>query len=301
LSFQWAGDLLVFLAISIVLGGVGMGGGAFYVPLLLALGYGYPEASSTSLFLIMITGLSAFSRFRRARLVDWKLAVVMDVFTDLGAFVGGSTAVHIDARYLQMAFGVVLVFASIGVLRIQGKDSALSIGRSGFGWWRREFNGFAYSLHLPTVIPLTFAIGYLSGALGIAGGLLKVPVMILWFAVPAKVAVATSSLMVGLTGLFGFGGHVLTGSIDWPLCLGVSAVVLLGGQIGSHISISLPERRVKQVLAAVLLLVAAWMIGRVVHDGREALSGAAVVRPVEEVRASQTPVDGLEEHRQQNE
>jgi len=76
---DWAIDLPIFFITSILLSSVGLGGGAFYVPLLLALGYAFPEASATSLFLITVTGFLAFSRFRRARLVDWQLAVVMDV------------------------------------------------------------------------------------------------------------------------------------------------------------------------------------------------------------------------------
>jgi len=260
MTINWAIDLPILFIASVVLSSVGLGGGAFYVPLLLALGYAFPEASSTSLFLIMVTGFSAFSQFHRAGLVDWQLAVVMDVFTDLGAFVGGYTAVHFKAHYLQVGFGLLLVVASLFMLRMQTGKRPKPIERHGFGWWRREFGGAVYSLYVPAVIPITFAIGYLSGALGIAGGLLKIPIMVLWFAVPAKIAVATSSLMVGLTGLLGFGGHLFTGKINWPLCLGIGAVVLVGGQIGSHFSVHLPERRVKQLLAIVLLLVAAWMI-----------------------------------------
>ncbi len=262
MTINWAIDLPIFFVVSILLSSVGLGGGAFYVPVLLALGYAFPEASTTSLFLITVTGLSAFSRFRRAGLVDWQLAVVMDVFTDLGAFVGGYTAVHFEAHYLQVGFGVLLVVASIFMLRMQVGKRPQPMERHGFGWWRREFGDAVYSLYVPAVIPLTFAIGYLSGALGIAGGLLKIPIMVLWFAVPAKVAVATSSLMVGLTGLLGFGGHLFTGEINWPLCLGIGAVVLVGGQIGSRISVHLPERKVKRLLAIVLLLTAAWMIAK---------------------------------------
>lgn len=96
-------ELILFLIISIILSSVGLGGGAFYVPLLLALGYPFSVASSTSLFLIMVTGISAFFRFQRAKLVDWQLAIVMDTFTDLGAFVGGFTAIHFAVPYLKIA------------------------------------------------------------------------------------------------------------------------------------------------------------------------------------------------------
>lgn len=252
--------LILFLLIGIALSAVGLGGGAFYVPLLLALGYAFPVASSTSLFLIMVTGLSAFSRFQRARLVDWQLAVVMDTFTDLGAFVGGYTSVHFQSNFLKIAFGVLLILAAIFIFKMQTSEKKV-IRKTGAGYWQREFGEFKYSIFVPAIIPITFAIGYFSGALGIAGGLLKIPIMILWFGIPVKIAVATSSLMVGLTGLLGFAGHIFTGQINWLLCLAIGIVVLVGGQIGSRISIKLPEKKVKKGLAFILLLISLWMIG----------------------------------------
>jgi len=49
---------------------VGLGGGALYVPLLLALGFGFQSASSTSLFLIMITGFAAFLQCKEALIIS---------------------------------------------------------------------------------------------------------------------------------------------------------------------------------------------------------------------------------------
>lgn len=252
--------LLLFFLISIVLSMVGLGGGAFYVPLLLAMGYPFAIASSTSLFLITVTGFSAFSRFQRAKLVDWQLAVVMDTFTDLGAFVGGYTAVHIPDKYLQISFAFLLIVAAYFMLRMQRRKNLQSVVKSGFGYWVRHFRGNDYSVFVPTIIPITFAIGYLSGALGVAGGLLKVPIMILWFDIPAKIAVATSSLMVGLTGLLGLGGHLLTGKINWLLSIGVGFVVLIGSQLGARIAIHLNEKKLKQIMAIVLIFIAGWML-----------------------------------------
>jgi len=253
-------ELILFFIISILLSSVGLGGGAFYVPLLLTLGYHFNIASSTSLFLIMVTGASAFFHFQKAKLVDWQLAIVMDTCTDLGAFVGGFTAVYFAAHYLKIAFAVLLFIAAVFIFRMQqGRDRQISL-KSGFGYWQRQFGEFHYAVFVPAVIPLTFAIGYLSGTLGIAGGLLKIPMMVLWFNVPAKVAVATSSLMVGLTGLLGFSGHLFTGKIDWLLCFGIGIVVFIGGQIGSIFSIKLPEQRVKKLLAMILIVVAGVMV-----------------------------------------
>jgi len=239
---------------------VGLGGGAFYVPLLLALGFGFQSASSTSLFLIMVTGFAAFLQFRKAKLVDLQLAIVMETFTDIGAFIGGFTAIHFQGQYLEILFGALLLIASYFILRMQMRNENTVKLKTGFGYWQREFAGYTYSIFIPAIIPVTFAIGYLSGLLGVAGGILKIPIMILWFGVPAKIAVATSSLMVSLTGLLGFSGHWIHSSVDWWTMTGLGAVVFAGGQIGSLISIKLPERKVKLLLAVVFVLLGAWMI-----------------------------------------
>ena len=93
---------------------VGLGGGAFYVPLLLALGYEFQGASTLSLFLIMVTGFAAFLQFRKARLVDWQLALVMEIFTDIGAFAGGFTSRNFSDVYLRAPLKIVF-FRDCGV------------------------------------------------------------------------------------------------------------------------------------------------------------------------------------------
>ncbi len=252
-------DLGVFLLISALLSSVGLGGGAFYVPLLLALGYSFNVSSSISLFLIAVTGFSAFARFQKAKLVDWKLAIMMDTFTDIGAFVGGVTAIHIKTTILKIAFALLLVVAAFFIFKPQKRSKTAHVSRRGFGYWQRQFGEYHYSIFLPAIFPITFVIGYLSGALGVAGGLLKIPIMILWFGVPAKIAVATSSLMVGLTGLLGFGGHFFTGQVNWMMSLSLGVVVLIGGQIGSLLSIRLPEKKLKTIIAFIFMLIALWM------------------------------------------
>ena len=254
--------IIIFLIVSIVLSMVGLGGGAFYVPVLSALGYNFQDASSLSLFLIMITGFSAFTHFQKAKLIDWQLAVVMDLFTDIGAFFGGYTSIHFHDDYLKVLFGILLFAASYFILRMQRRKENSFKPKTGFGYWQREFAGNNYSIYIPAIIPITFAIGYLSGLLGVAGGLLKIPILVLWFNVPAKIAVATSSLMVALTGLLGLGGHLVNTSFDWEMAIGLGVVVFVGGQIGSLVSIKLPEKKVKLLLAIVFVLLGIWMISK---------------------------------------
>lgn len=251
--------ILIFLFVSIVASMIGIGGGVFYVPLLLLMHYTFHVSSATSLFLIAITGFSAFLRYRKAHLVDWKLAVVMEVFTDIGAFTGGFTSVQVSPFLLKVLFSVILIVVAIITLRFQNIVTKNKPLKHGFGIWVREFNGTSFSIPLIYMIPVTFAAGYLSGLLGIAGGVLKIPIMILWFNIPSKIAIATSALMVSFTALTGLGGHLINTQIDWPLALGLAVVVFIGGQLGSRISIKLPEKKVKKILGYVFILMAVFM------------------------------------------
>jgi len=252
-------SVLLFFLVSIVASMIGIGGGVFYVPLLLLMHYSFHVASTISLFLIAITGFSAFLRYRKAHLVDWKLAVVMEVFTDIGAFIGGFTSVQINPVFLKILFAVILFAIAAITLKAQKVEAKNKPLKRGFGFWYREFNGVSYSIPLVYMIPVTFTAGYLSGLLGIAGGVLKVPLMILWFTIPSKIAIATSALMVSFTALTGLGGHLINTQIDWSLTLGLALVVFIGGQLGSRISVKLPEKKINKILGLVFIILAVFM------------------------------------------
>lgn len=252
--------VIVFFVISIILSMIGLGGGVLYVPLLLFLGYNFQDSSTLSLFLIIVTGFSAFTRFRKAKLVDWQLALVLELFTDVGAFIGGMTSIHYHDVYLKLTFAILLIVAAILMLKMQNRDRNKLRVKTGYFYWLRHFGGYTYSVSIPLIIPITLIIGYLSGLLGIAGGVFKVPIMILWFGIPAKIAIATSSLMVSLTGLLGLGGHLMHTKVDWWFAIGLGAVVFIGGQVGSKISIGLPEKKVKKIMAYIFILLAVYMI-----------------------------------------
>lgn len=253
-------EIVIFLIISVILSSVGIGGGIFYVPLFLFLGYGFQEASTTSLFLITITGFSAFLRFRKAKMVDWQLALILETFTDIGAFIGGATSINFHPHLLKIILGLLLLIAAYFTTKSKKDSTAKLTLKTGFGRWNRHFNGYDYSVSLPLIIPLMFTIGYLSGLLGIAGGVFKIPIMILWFGIPAKIAIATSALMISLTGLMGLGGHLMHTVIDWKTAVILGVVVFIGGQIGSRISLKLPEKKIKLVLAIILAIIAIYMI-----------------------------------------
>ena len=96
--------------------------------------------------------------------------------------------------------------------------------------WRRSFAGHQYTIDLPVGLPIAMGIGYLGGLLGFAGGVIKIPMMVLLFGVPIKVAIATSSLMVTITSTVGCIGHGYAGDFDPTLSIALAIAAAAGAQ-----------------------------------------------------------------------
>ncbi len=257
-------SILVFVVISSLASLVGLGGGVFYVPALIFLGYSFNEASTLSLFLIVVTGLSASLRFRRGGLVDWKMALVMEFFTGLGAFAGGITAVNFNETFLKILFSAVLLVIAVLIMVKKSEDNEmLKPVKTGWSHWVRHFNGMTYSIPVFLMVAVTFSAGYLSSILGISGGAIKVAAMILLFGIPSKVAVATSSLMVGFTGLTGLAGHLVHTSIDWKVALLLIVAVFVGGKVGSRVSMGFSEKTVNRVAGFIYVGLALLMVSEI--------------------------------------
>ena len=87
--------------------------------------------------------------------------------------------------------------------------------------------------------------------------------MVLLFGMPIKVAIATSSLMVAITSLVGCIGHGFVGHFDARLAIVLAVAAVAGAQIGARLTIKADRLMLKRLFAVVLLVVAVWMIARV--------------------------------------
>jgi S1-C subfamily serine protease/uncharacterized membrane protein YfcA len=251
------------LASSALFNMLGLGGGFVYVPILLFFGVDFHVASATSLFVIMAAHISALFVFLRSRLVDYKLALVLEPVTCVGSLLGGLSSGLISGAALSALFGVLLLLSAYLMHRGQLKTKALPAARPSRWTWHRSFGPHEYGINLALGLPLMLVVGYLGGMLGFAGGWLKIPMLVLLFGVPIKVAIATSSLMVGVTSLVGCIGHGIEGHFDPRLAIALALAAIIGAQIGARLTIRADRLMLKRIFTVVLLGVSLWMVGRV--------------------------------------
>ena len=249
---------LMFFAISTLFSMIGMGGGILYLPILLFAGFSFKQAPSISLILIIATSVAALFTFWRSRKVDWKLALIIDPPADVMAFVGGYFSFLGPEPVLRSILAGTLFVAGVLMLKKKSQRSVAIIHGDDTAWWRwhRSFNGVNYSVNLPLVLTATALIGLLSGMLGVTGGMIKLPIMVLLCGVPMDIAVATSTVMVAMTALSGLAGHAVHGHVDWRTAGFLAIVAIAGGLLGSRISISMNKARLKYIFGFIILLIA---------------------------------------------
>ena len=236
----------------------GRGGGNFYVPVLVAAGATMHQAAATGQLILVVTALMALLIFQKHKTVDWKLALIIDPPTDIMAFVGGYYAHLFSGITLKLIFACLLVLAGFFML-LPVKERIFENKRR-FGFWRRQYGNYKYTINLWLSIPITAGAGFVAGMVGISGGSFKVPLMVLACGVPMKIAVGTSSAMVATTALMGFFGHTISGDFHSTWAIPLAVVAVMGGLFGGKLSVRTKPEKLKQIFAYTTLAAAIFMI-----------------------------------------
>ena len=255
---------LAFFIASGISSMIGIGGGVLYVPILLAFGFPFYQAVAISIFIIMALSISASLVYYRAQLIDWKLALIIEPLTAIMSLIGGYYSSFIQVKELKILFILVLIVSGYFMLKSVKEIQRKFVNQRKWGYWLRKFGEEEYSVDLLPGLPITALAGLVAGLLGIGGGIIKVPLMVLLLRVPMKIAVGTSCFMVGITALFGFWGHFFAGHFEPKMALVLALVVFAGAQAGSRISIKVDKVLLKKIYAIFLFLISAWMMVNVV-------------------------------------
>jgi len=250
--------LTLIFVIAVLMTMTGRGGGNFYVLVLVAAGYSIYESATTGQFILMLTAFAGMLIFNKHKLVDWKLALVIDPATDIMAFVGGYLSNYVSGTSLKFVLAGLLVVAGLLML-LKVKDKPI-LRQKRFGYWYRRFGDQEYIVNLWLAIPITAAVGLAAGAVGISGGSFKVPLMVLLCGVPMRIAIGTSSAMVAATALMGFAGHAANGHFDAHWAIPVACVAVLGGLIGGKFAMKTKPENLKKIFAYTTLAAAVFMI-----------------------------------------
>lgn len=251
---------IVVLILAVPFSMVGQGGGSTYVPVLLIAGMSFYAASTTSLFMIMLASLGATLVFGRKKTVDWKLLFSIIPLAIVGAFAGGYVAQFVSILTLKIIFAAVLIIAAFFMLRPFKEGQSPSFMPQ---WmcWDRNCGEHRYRISVGLLIPATGVAGFIAGMIGVGGGLFLLPLLILLFGCPTRIAIGVSSTYVGIAALPGFIGHLVGGSaFNIWVALPLAAAAFAGASLGPTLSLKTSIPRLRVILAIVLIALAVWMV-----------------------------------------
>ncbi len=254
---------IILIALGFLIGSfgtlIGAGGGFLLVPLLV-LGYHFPPPSAvgTSLALVFLNALSGSIAYLRQRRVDFSLGWKFAGATIPGAIGGAYLTRALSSDVFSVAFGIVVL--AIAVLLFSGITAAPSARAN-----RRQIVDVTGESHVYHVdawrgVLLSFVVGLMSSVLGIGGGIIHVPFLIVALGVPVHVATATSHFVLSISAFVGAATFFALGHVNVTITTLMGSGILLGAQLGARISLKASAASIRRILAGSLALVGVRMI-----------------------------------------
>ena len=213
-------------------------------------------AFGTNLFVVLPTAMSGAFGHSRKGAVFWRAGIVLGIAGAIGAVIGATIAAQLPGRVLMVAFGLAILAGAIRMLTAkppkieeEPKDSPLLWAAWGF------------------------PLGIVTGIIGIGGGVLMIPVMVLALKFRMHQAVGTSTALMIFTSIGGVIGYIINGfgveglpaySIgyvnlsSWLVLAATSVPMAQVGVLAAH---KLPARELKYVFIVVMAYMGLKMIG----------------------------------------
>ncbi|AMK14919.1 sulfite exporter TauE/SafE family protein [Methanobrevibacter olleyae] len=258
------GLVLIGIFAGFASGLLGVGGGFLMVPLQFFLftsvgvdpSLAMMVSLGTSLAIIIPTASSGAYQHQKKNKSIVKPGIRLAIFGILGGFCGGIIANIVPSGILQIIFA--------GLLFIVALDMS-------FGY-RNDGEKALIDFNILNVAIVGFLIGIISGLLGVGGGIFLIPTICILFGFSLIDAIGTSSVFIAFTAIGGLISYIYTGLGVNPIPYSVGYVSLINfvlivmfsvpmAMVGAKLAYKMPEKRLKQIFAIVLIYMAIKMIG----------------------------------------
>lgn len=260
-------QVLILLSIGLAAGTVGsligLGGGIIIVPMLLNIDRFLTAFSTvpihvavgTSLVTIVFSSLSSTLAYHKQKRIDFKSGLLFLIGSVPGSLLGTYLNSLLNTERFTLFFGILLVCISFFLfvstkLNKKAKEIHKGVIRT---YTNDEGEAYTYSYSLPFAIALSTLIGLISGLFGIGGGIMLVPMMAFLFGFPPQLAVATSMFVVMFTTLGSSISYVAIGSVNFYYALLLIPGAWFGGKLGSFINQKLKTETIGLLLRLVVL------------------------------------------------
>lgn len=244
-----AAAIVLGVLIGAALGLLGGGGSVLTVPIFVyVLGFTPKEAIAMSLAVVGATSAFGTASHWRTGNVNVRMAVVFGGVAMLGTLLGVRLARFVPGTTQLVVFGAVMLAAAVFMFR----------GRTPFDDESGKLSARP-TVSVLKIVPGGLLVGALTGLVGVGGGFLIVPALVL-MRMSLREAVGTSLLVITGTCVVGFLGYLGHVKLDWTAVTLVAAGTLPGIALGSYLHRFVPQSALRRGFAAFLVVIAAFIL-----------------------------------------
>ncbi|TFF89816.1 MAG: sulfite exporter TauE/SafE family protein [Promethearchaeota archaeon] len=232
---------------------VGLGGGVLIIPVsVFLLGFNTKSAIVISLFSMTGLTISASITYVRKRMVNYRLAILYNIWDLPGVILGGIITLYLACDILAGICGIIII--SLGILLFRRDTTHCSEKREINPQNLKDQNDQCKNkleIDNPYVASFSsFSGGIVTGLVGLGGGTTDTTSMILLGMEPKRAA-ATSEFAMASTAFFGVFTHFLIGTFNgtllWPIFMSIGTII--GAQVGTYFSTRIDGTIIRKLLA----------------------------------------------------
>jgi uncharacterized membrane protein YfcA len=255
-----AASLAVGLVIGLSLGALGGGGSILTVPALVyLLGETARVATTESLVVVGITAIVATTAHARAGHVCWGPGIAFGAAGLAASYAGTAANTRVDPQVLLLGFAALMLAAATAML---ARRPLIATAPTSVGPVGPAAPPPVATTDVVKVLAAGSVVGFLTGFLGVGGGFVIVPVLVMALGYTMADAVGTSLLVIAINSaaaLLARGGHA---QLHWTILAPFIAAALAGSLAGHRIAVRLPAEILKKAFAVLLVLVAGYVAVR---------------------------------------
>lgn len=235
---------LLATLIGLSLGLLGGGGSILTVPILVYILNMDPKLSiALSLAIVGATSLiGSYGHYKKGN-INLRIAIIFGPIAMLGTFIGAKISAFLSGNTQLTIFAIIMLLASFFMFK----------GRKDTEATEKQLNYFLIAIE-------GIIVGIVTGIVGVGGGFLIVPALVLLTGISMKQAVGTSLLIIALKSFSGFMGYVDQIVIPWGFLGSFTIFTSIGILMGTKLISYVPQQTLKKVFAIFLIIMGGFIL-----------------------------------------
>lgn len=233
--------LLCLPLVAFLYAAVGHGGASGYLAIMALFSFSPEVMKPTALLLNLFVAGISFFHYAKSGHFNWKLFLVFALLSVPLSFLGGT--INVDTEIYKLILGIILLFAIAKMLGLFGQQPES----------KKEIKWFPGLL-------IGGSIGFFSGLIGIGGGIILSPAILLLRWGNVKEAAAVSALFIWVNSASGMTGQLYSGVTIPTYAWWFVLVAVIGGFLGGYVGSRMENKLLRYTLAVVLILASVKLI-----------------------------------------